>query len=164
VVLAARLGVAWLLVLGVRAYATPRPRKSKPKVFANCEHGRLKTILEAGNFTTMSEAVTKYIQCSIEMTGNASSIFYTQRGNDYRGNNFRNNYRGRGNNRGNYQYNVYYQNNGYNHNNGYNRNYNNQTTEETTMAETPITTDTITTIQIQIQIQKKNNKKTNKDT
>jgi len=26
----------------------------------NCEHGRLKTILEAGNFTTKNEAVTKY--------------------------------------------------------------------------------------------------------
>jgi len=93
----------------------------------NCEHGRLKTILEAGKFTTMNEAVTKYIQCSIEMTGNANSILYTQRGNNYRGNNFRNNFRGRGNSRGNYQHNGYYQYNGYNQNNGYNRNYNNQT-------------------------------------
>nr|XP_041630750.1 probable serine/threonine-protein kinase DDB_G0282963 [Drosophila kikkawai] len=88
----------------------------------NCEHGRLKTILEAGNFTTMNEAVTKYIQCSTEMTGNANAILYTQRGNNYRGNNYRNNYRGRGNNRGNYRNNGYYQNN---QNNGYNRSYNN---------------------------------------
>jgi len=93
----------------------------------NCEHGRLKTILEAGNFTTMNEAVTKYIQFSTEMTGNANLILYTQRGNNYRGNNFRNNYRGRGNSRGNYQHNGYYQYNAYNQNNGYNRNYNNQT-------------------------------------
>nr|XP_041633543.1 GATA zinc finger domain-containing protein 4-like [Drosophila kikkawai] len=88
----------------------------------NCEHGRLKTILEAGNFTTMNEAVTKYIQCSTEMTGNANTILYAQRGNNYRGNNYRNNYRGRGNSRG------YYRNNGYNQNNqnnGHNRSYNN---------------------------------------
>nr|XP_041633411.1 uncharacterized protein DDB_G0287625-like [Drosophila kikkawai] len=96
----------------------------------NCEHGRLKTILEAGNFTTMNEAVTKYIQCSTEMTGNANTILYAQRGN-YRGNSYRNNYRGRGNGRGNYRNNGYYQNyqNNQNYqnyqNNGYNRNNNN---------------------------------------
>jgi len=93
----------------------------------NCEHGRLKTSLEAGNFTTMNEAVTKCIQCSTEMTGNANSILYTQRGNNYCGDNFRNNYRGRGNNRGNYRNNGYYQYNSYNQNNDNNRNYNNQT-------------------------------------
>jgi len=38
----------------------------------NCEHGRLKIILEAGNFTTMNEAVTNCIQCSTEMTGKAN--------------------------------------------------------------------------------------------
>jgi len=91
------------------------------------EHGRLKTILEASNFSTMNKAVTKYLQCSTEMTGNANSILYTQRGNNYRVNNFRNNYRGRCNNRGNYQYNGYYQNNVYNQNNSYNRKYNNET-------------------------------------
>nr|XP_041631688.1 putative uncharacterized protein DDB_G0286901 [Drosophila kikkawai] len=93
----------------------------------NCEHGRLKTILEAGNFTTMNEAVTKYIQCSTEMTGNANTILYAQRG-SYRGNSYRNNYRGRGNSRGYYRnngYNQYYQNNQNNQNNGYNRNNNN---------------------------------------
>nr|XP_041632374.1 integrator complex subunit 5-like protein [Drosophila kikkawai] len=93
----------------------------------NCEHGRLKTILEAGNFTTMNEAVTKYLQSSTEMTGNANTILYAQRGNNYRGNNYRNNYRGRGNSRGNYRNNGYnrnYQNNGYNRNN-YNNNNNN---------------------------------------
>nr|XP_043069055.1 GATA zinc finger domain-containing protein 15-like [Drosophila bipectinata] len=87
----------------------------------NCEHGRLKTILEASNFTTMNEAVTKYIQCSTEMTGNANSILYAYRGN-YRGNNYKNNYRGRGNNRGRYNNNGYIQNNGYYGNNNYNNN------------------------------------------
>jgi len=56
----------------------------------NCKHDRLKTILEAGNFRTMNEAVPKYLQCSTEMTGNANSKLYTQRGNNYLGNNFRN--------------------------------------------------------------------------
>jgi len=73
----------------------------------------------------MNESVNKYIQCSTETTGNANSILYTQRGNNYRGNNFRDSYRGRGNNRANYQHNGYYQYNCYNQNNGYNRNYNN---------------------------------------
>ncbi|XP_054746332.1 uncharacterized protein DDB_G0289917-like [Anastrepha obliqua] len=88
----------------------------------NCEHGKLKTILEAGNFKTMDEAVTKYIQCSTEMTGNPNSILLAQRG---RGNyNNRNNYRGRGNGRGNGR--GYYNNNNYNNNNrnnGQNNNY-----------------------------------------
>jgi len=56
----------------------------------NCEHGRLKTILETSNFSAMNEAVTKYIQSSTEITGNANSILYTQSGN----NNFKNSYRG----------------------------------------------------------------------
>jgi len=94
-------------------------------VVKNCEHGRLKAVLEAGNFTTMNEAVTKYIQCSTEMTGNENSILYTQRGNSYRGSNFRNTYRGRGNNRGNYQHNGYYQ-------------YNMDTTKITVITETLI--------------------------
>jgi len=106
----------------------------------NCEHGRLKTILEAGNFSSMNEALTKYIQCSTEMimindNGNANAILFSRKGPAYRGNNFRSNYRGRGrgNGRGNYQNNGYYQynsynrNSGYNQNNGFNRNYNNQT-------------------------------------
>ncbi|XP_054742563.1 putative uncharacterized protein DDB_G0286901 [Anastrepha obliqua] len=88
----------------------------------NCENGKLKTILEASNFKTMDEAVTKYIQCSTEMTGNPNSILLAQRG---RGNyNNRNNYRGRGNGRGNGR--GYYNNNNYNNNNrnnGQNNNY-----------------------------------------
>jgi len=66
----------------------------------NCEHGRLKTILEA---------VTKYIQCITEMTGNANAILFVRKGPAYRGNNFRGNYRGRGrvNSRGSYQNNGY---------------------------------------------------------
>jgi len=77
----------------------------------NCEHGRLKTILEAGNFSSMNEAVTKYIQCSTETTGNANAILFARKGPAYRGKNFRGNYRGRGrgNGRGNYQNNGYYQ-------------------------------------------------------
>lgn len=66
----------------------------------NCEHGRLKTILEAGTFPTMNDAITKYIQCSTDMTGNANSILYTRRGQAYRGSTYRGNYRGRGNGRG----------------------------------------------------------------
>ncbi|XP_043064426.1 putative uncharacterized protein DDB_G0283051 [Drosophila ficusphila] len=81
----------------------------------NCENGKLKTILEAGTFPTMNDAVSKYINCSTQMTGNASTVFYTQRGHAYRGN-YRGNYRGRGYGRG-------YGNN-YNRNNGQPNYYN----------------------------------------
>jgi len=86
----------------------------------NCEHGRLKTILEAGNLSSMNEAVAKYLQCSTEMTGNANAILFARKGPAYRGNNFRGNYRGRGrgNGRGNYQNNGYYQYNSYNRSSG----------------------------------------------
>lgn len=84
----------------------------------NCEHGRLRTILEAGSFKSMNEAIGKYIHCSTEMTGNASSVLYAQRGHAPRGNNFRGNYRGRGNNSNGYGYN----NNNYN---SYSNQYNN---------------------------------------
>jgi len=54
----------------------------------NCEHGRLKTIIEAGKSSSMNEAVTKYIQCSTQMTGDANLILYP-RGQNYRGNVYR---------------------------------------------------------------------------
>jgi len=53
----------------------------------NCKHGRLKTILKAGNFSSMNEAVTKYIKCSTEMTGNANAILFVRKAQAYKGNN-----------------------------------------------------------------------------
>jgi hypothetical protein len=68
----------------------------------NCEHDKLKTILEAGNFNTMNSVIEKYIHCCTEMTGNSNSVlFYNSRGH-FRGNNNRGNYQNRGNGRGNY--------------------------------------------------------------
>ncbi|XP_039226117.1 uncharacterized protein LOC120320466 [Drosophila yakuba] len=74
----------------------------------NCEHDKLKTILEAGNFSTINSVIEKYIHCCTEMTGNSNSVFFYNnrgyfRGNSYRGNyqnnyNYNNNYRGRGGN------------------------------------------------------------------
>jgi len=92
-------------------------------MFKKCEHGRLNTILEARNFLTMNEAITKYIQCSTEMTGSTNTILYAQRGQTQRGSfNNRSNYRGRDNGRGYYNNNCS-RNNGQNNNN-YNNNNN----------------------------------------
>jgi len=84
----------------------------------NCDHGKLKTILEAGTFKTMDEAISKYIHCSTEMTGSASSVLFYKRG---QGSYTRGNYRGRGNGRGGNNRNNYNQNTGqYNNFNNYN--------------------------------------------
>ncbi|XP_041673711.1 putative uncharacterized protein DDB_G0286901 [Drosophila eugracilis] len=89
----------------------------------NCPHNRLKTIIEAGNFKNMNEAVAKYIESSTEMTGNASTILFTQRGRPYRGSTYRGNQYGRGNgrsfnhNNGHYSNNIYRGTNRFNGNN-----------------------------------------------
>lgn len=59
-------------------------------IVKNCEHGNLKTILEAGNFSKINDAVSKYIHCSTEITGSIFniSVFYHNKSQPYRGNNF----------------------------------------------------------------------------
>jgi len=89
----------------------------------NCEHEKLKVILEAGNFVTFNDLMGKYIHCSTEMTGSASTVLF-QRGRNNRGGSYYPQ-RGRGNGRGNYNPNY---NNNRNNNRGgrgYNRGRNN---------------------------------------
>lgn len=81
----------------------------------NCEHEKLKVILEAGNFVTFNDVMGKYIHCSTEMTGSATTVLF-QRGRNNRGGSYPPQ-RGRGNGRGNYNSN--------NNNNNYNTNRNN---------------------------------------
>lgn len=70
----------------------------------NCEHDKLRIILEAGNFVTFNDVMGKYIHCSTEMTGSASTVLY-HRGRG-RGNNYHYTQRGRPNGRGNYNQNY----------------------------------------------------------
>ncbi|XP_037951190.1 uncharacterized protein LOC119681917 [Teleopsis dalmanni] len=65
----------------------------------NCTNDRLKTIMEAGTFNSLNEAVSKYVNCCTEMHGRPDAILYYSRINNrntYRGN--YNRRRGRGNN------------------------------------------------------------------
>lgn len=89
-------------------------KESISAMIKNCEHEKLKVILEAGNFVTFNDVMGKYIHCSTEMTGSASTVLF-QRGRNNRGGSYPPQ-RGRGNGRGNY--------NSYNNNNSYNRNNN----------------------------------------
>lgn len=47
----------------------------------NCEHDKLKTIPEAGNFNTMNSVIENYIHCCTEITGNSNSVLFYNRGN-----------------------------------------------------------------------------------
>lgn len=89
-------------------------KESISAMIKNCEHEKLKVILEAGNFVTFNDVMGKYIHCSTEMTGSASTVLF-QRGRNNRGGSYPPQ-RGRGNGRGNYY--------SYNNNNSYNRNNN----------------------------------------
>lgn len=78
----------------------------------NCSHDRVKLVMEAGNYETMNDVVSKFVNCCTDVTGQ-NSVFQLRQdfrrgkynGNNYRGrgqrgNRGRSNYRGRG--RGNY--------------------------------------------------------------
>ncbi|XP_041564509.1 N66 matrix protein-like [Drosophila elegans] len=70
--------------------------------------------MQAGNFNTMNEAVSKFVNSCTEATGQPNSVLYynnyTQRGGNRGRGSYRGNFRGRGNNYG--YYNNINQNNG----------------------------------------------------
>jgi len=79
----------------------------------NCSIDKVKLIMQAGTFTNMNDAVSKFVNSCTEITGQSNTVLYYRRG----ANN--NNRGGRGYNRGrNYNHNSY--NRGGNNNNNYN--------------------------------------------
>lgn len=88
-------------------YSTTQAVKAMTK---NCSIDKVKLIMQAGTFSNMNDAISKFVNSCTEATGQSNSVLhFHQRQTNYRGN--RGNYRGRGN----------YQNNSYQN---YNRNYN----------------------------------------
>ncbi|XP_037930617.1 uncharacterized protein LOC119665468 [Teleopsis dalmanni] len=95
-------------------YATQTAVKAMTK---NCTIDKVKLIMEAGQFNTLDEAVSKFVNSCTESTGSTNTILFT-RNRGYRGS--RGYYRGRGNFR---RDNTNYNNNGNNFNRRYNNNY-----------------------------------------
>jgi len=110
-------------------YSTQTAVKAMAK---NCTSDRVKLIMEAGNFSDMNEAVSKFVASCTEASGQQNSILFYKRNNNYRrGSNYNNrgHYRGRGgynNRRPNYNNNSNQQQYNQNRNsNKSNRGYNN---------------------------------------
>jgi len=84
----------------------------------NCSSDRVKLIMEAGSFSNMNEAVSKFVSSCTEATGTQNTILFTnKRGYNYnRGHSHRGHSRGRGNQN---NFNPYY--NPQNRQNSYNR-------------------------------------------
>lgn len=89
-----------------RSYSTQHAVKAMTK---NCTIDKVKLIMQAGTFNNMNEAVSKFVNCCTEATGQPNSVLY------YKNNPQRGGYRGRVNYRGNFRY----------RNNNYNNQYNN---------------------------------------
>nr|XP_032289302.1 uncharacterized transmembrane protein DDB_G0285607-like [Drosophila virilis] len=84
----------------------------------NCSIDKVKLIMQAGTFTNMNDAVSKFVNSCTEVTGQSNTVLYYRRGVN------QNNRRGRSYNRGkNYNHNNC--NCGGNNNNN-NNNYNNR--------------------------------------
>ena len=80
-------------------YSTTTAVKAMTK---NCSNDKIKLIMQAGTFTNMNDAVSKFVNSCTEITGQSNTVLYYRRGanNNSRG--------GRGYNRGrNYNHNSY---------------------------------------------------------
>lgn len=84
----------------------------------NASNNEVKLIIKTGNFTSLNDVVSKFVEASTEAASpNASVFYYNRRGNNNNYGNSNSNYRGRGHGRRNNNYN--------NRNNNYNNNNNN---------------------------------------
>ena len=91
----------------------------------NCNMSEVKLIMKSGNFTSLNEAVQKFVESCTDSHGKSDMVLYYKQNNspnNYRGNNH-GRYRGNNSNRGGYRG---YHNNGRNNNNRGGNNYYNQ--------------------------------------
>jgi len=90
-----------------RSYSTQHAVKAMTK---NCTIDKVKLIMQAGTFSTMNDAVSKFVNSVTEATGQSNTVLYfknyPQRGSNRGRGNYRGNFRGNHNN-----YNKNYQNN-----------------------------------------------------
>lgn len=73
-------------------YSTQKAIQAMTK---NCSNDKVKLIMEAGTFSNMNDAVSKFVNSCTEATGNSNTVLYYRGRGQYRGSN-RGHYRGRG--------------------------------------------------------------------
>lgn len=95
----------------------------------NCTIDKVKLIMEAGQFNSMNDAISKFVNSCTEATGQQNAILHYRQRQNNRNNNFRRNFtsfRGRNNyTRNNSNNNYRYSNNNNNNNNNYRQRANN---------------------------------------
>lgn len=94
-------------------YSTQTAVKAMTK---NCTNSNVKLIMEAGQFNSMNDAISKFVNSCTEATGQQNAILYYQQRQNNRNNNFRGNYP-RFPQRNNVPRNNFPRNNNYNNNN-----------------------------------------------
>jgi len=82
-----------------RSYSTQHAVKAMTK---NCTIDKVKLIMQAGTFSTMNDAVSKFVNSVTEATGQSNTVLYfknyPQRGSNRGRGNYRGNFRGNHNN------------------------------------------------------------------